>query len=29
MQASWQAGSQADEMLLSLEIFKIIYWMKH
>ena len=31
--AGWKAdrlaGSQADEMLLNLEIFKIMYWMKH
>ena len=28
-QLALMAGSQADEMLLSLEIFKIIYSMKH
>ena len=27
--AGRQADSQVDEMLLHLEIFKIIYWMKH
>ena len=27
--AGGQAGSQADKMLLHLEIFKIIFWMKH
>ena len=29
MLAGWQASNQADEMLLHLEIFKIIYRTKH
>jgi len=27
--AGWQAGKQSDEIVLNLEIFKIIYWMKY
>jgi len=27
--AGWQAGRQSDKIVLNLEIFKIIYWMKY